>query len=63
MRLDESERAELLEGLSTSLYGAPRLNPTSDFLGRVRRVNGLLGLLTPALVTPLELLGDTDDED
>ena len=28
----------------------------------IRRVNGLLGLLTPALVTPLELLGD-DDED
>jgi predicted nucleic acid-binding protein len=31
--------------------------------GHIRRVNGLLGLLTPALVTPLELLGDTDDED
>jgi hypothetical protein len=28
----------------------------------IRRVNGLLGLLTPAQVTPLELLGD-DDED
>jgi hypothetical protein len=31
--------------------------------GHIRRVNGLLGLLTPALVTPLELLGDTDDQD
>jgi len=30
--------------------------------GHIRRVNGLLDLLTPALVTPLELLGD-DDED
>jgi predicted nucleic acid-binding protein len=28
--------------------------------GHIRRVNGLLGLLTPALVTPLELLGDYD---
>ena len=26
--------------------------------GHIRRVNGLLGLLTPALVTPLELLGE-----
>jgi predicted nucleic acid-binding protein len=31
--------------------------------GHIRRVNTLLGLLTPALVTPLELLGDSDDED
>lgn len=31
--------------------------------GHIRRVNTLLGLLTPALVTPLELLGDTDDEE
>ncbi len=31
--------------------------------GHIRRVNGILGLLTPALVTPLELLGGTDDED
>jgi hypothetical protein len=30
--------------------------------GRIRRVNGLLGLHVPSLVTPLELLGD-DDED
>jgi hypothetical protein len=30
--------------------------------GHIRRVNGLLGLMTPAQVTPLELLGD-DDED
>jgi predicted nucleic acid-binding protein len=30
--------------------------------GHIRRVNSLLDLLTPALVTPLELLGD-DDED
>lgn len=29
----------------------------------VRRINGLLGLFVPALVTPLELLGEnTDDE-
>jgi hypothetical protein len=31
--------------------------------GHIRRVNGLLGLFTPALVTPLELLGDSDDEE
>jgi hypothetical protein len=31
--------------------------------GHIRRVNTLLGLLTPALVTPLELLGDADDEE
>lgn len=29
--------------------------------GHIRRVNGILGLFTPALVTPLELLGDADD--
>jgi predicted nucleic acid-binding protein len=29
--------------------------------GHIRRVNALLGLIVPALVTPLELLG-TDDE-
>ena len=31
--------------------------------GHIRRVNTLLGLLTPALVTPLELLGDIDDDE
>jgi len=31
--------------------------------GHIRRVNTLLGLLSPALVTPLELLGDTNDEE
>jgi hypothetical protein len=31
--------------------------------GHIRRVNTLLGLLSPALVTPLELLGDANDED
>lgn len=31
--------------------------------GHIRRVNGLLDLFTPALVTPLELLGDNDDEE
>lgn len=30
--------------------------------GHIRRVNGLLGLLSPSLVTPLELLGDDDEE-
>lgn len=29
--------------------------------GHIRRVNGLLGLFNPALVTPLELLGGPDD--
>lgn len=29
--------------------------------GHIRRVNTLLGLFNPALVTPLELLGGTDD--
>ena len=28
----------------------------------IRRVNGMLGLFVPALVTPLELLGDDDDQ-
>ena len=31
--------------------------------GHIRRVNGVLGLFTPALVTPLELLGEEDDEE
>lgn len=30
--------------------------------GHIRRVNGILGLFTPALVTPLELLGDGDED-
>ena len=29
--------------------------------GHIRRVNTLLGLYVPALVTPLELLGDSDE--
>jgi hypothetical protein len=29
----------------------------------IRRVNGVLGLFVPALVTPLELLGDDDDDE
>ncbi len=29
--------------------------------GHIRRVNTMLGLFVPALVTPLELLGDSDD--
>lgn len=29
--------------------------------GHLRRINALLGLYVPALVTPLELLGDDDD--
>jgi hypothetical protein len=31
--------------------------------GHIRRVNALLGLFNPSLVTPLELLGGTDDEE
>jgi len=31
--------------------------------GHIRRVNTMLGLFVPALVTPLELLGDSDDND
>ena len=30
--------------------------------GHIRRVNTLLGLYVPLLVTPLELLGESDDE-
>lgn len=30
--------------------------------GHIRRVNGLLGLFSPSLVTPLELLGGNDEE-
>lgn len=29
--------------------------------GHIRRVNALLGLFSPALVTPLELLGSSND--
>jgi predicted nucleic acid-binding protein len=29
--------------------------------GHIRRVNGLLGLFVPALVTPLQLLGESDE--
>ncbi len=31
--------------------------------GHIRRINGLLGLFTPSLATPLELLGGMQDED
>ena len=31
--------------------------------GHIRRVNTMLGLLMPALVTPLELLGGSDDDE
>ena len=31
--------------------------------GHIRLVNGILGVLSPSLVTPLELLGDDDDEE
>ncbi len=30
--------------------------------GHIRRINTILGLFVPTLVTPLELLGGTDDE-
>ncbi|HET7459853.1 MAG TPA: type II toxin-antitoxin system VapC family toxin [Longimicrobium sp.] len=30
--------------------------------GHIRRVNDLLGLFVPTLVTPLQLLGESDDE-
>jgi hypothetical protein len=30
--------------------------------GHIRRVNTMLGLFVPALVTPLELIGENDDE-
>jgi hypothetical protein len=29
--------------------------------GHIRRVNAMLGLFVPALVTPLELLGGSDE--
>lgn len=32
-------------------------------LGHIRRVNTLLGLFVPSLVTPLELLGGSDEEE
>ncbi len=31
--------------------------------GHIRRINSMLGLYVPALVTPLELLGDSDDSE
>ncbi|MCP3960379.1 MAG: type II toxin-antitoxin system VapC family toxin [bacterium] len=31
--------------------------------GHIRRVNAMLGLFVPALVTPLELLGGSDEEE
>lgn len=49
-------------GASSSSWNCKHLANASKF-GHIRRVNTLLGLLTPALVTPLELLGDTNDED
>ena len=30
--------------------------------GHLRRINTLLGLFVPALVTPLELLGESDED-
>ena len=31
--------------------------------GHIRRVNTMLGIFVPAVVTPLELLGDSDEEE
>ncbi len=38
------------------------LHFNANKFGHIRRVNGLLGLHSPSLVTPLELLGDDDEE-
>jgi hypothetical protein len=35
--------------------------PSFYHFGHIRRVNALLGLFVPALVTPLELLGGSDE--
>jgi len=41
-------------------WNCGRLANANNF-GHIRRVNALLGLFVPALVTPLELLGGSDD--
>jgi hypothetical protein len=35
---------------------------TCQLAPNIRRINGLLGLYTPSIVTPLELLEDTNSE-
>ena len=37
--------------------------PNANKFGHIRRVNTLLGLYVPSLVTPLQLLGDDENED
>ena len=34
---------------------------SANKFGHIRRINTLLGLYVPMLVTPMELLGDSDD--
>jgi hypothetical protein len=47
---------------TASATPAPRAHvANANKFGHIRRVNTLLGLFNPALVTPLELLGSIDD--
>jgi hypothetical protein len=60
--------------IQTTAFGARVVSPlrlpgtwncrhlaNANKFGHIRRVNVLLGLFLPALVTPLELLGDDDE--
>jgi hypothetical protein len=49
-----------IETTIPSFYFEARSAPDID---HIRRVNAMLGLFVPALVTPLELLGDDDADE
>jgi hypothetical protein len=42
--------------------GAPQHLANANKFGHIRRINMMLGLFVPQLVTPLELLGGSDDD-
>ena len=49
-----------IESTIPSFYHEVRDEP--EMVAHIRRVNSMLGLFTPALATPLELLGEDDNE-
>ena len=69
--IDELERGSFAAALHLALASYHRCDflvtwncnhlANANKFGHIRRVNTLLGLFNPALVTPLELLGGTDD--
>lgn len=46
---------------AVSQFPRPGLHASANEFDHIRRVNALLGLFVPALVTPLELSGEDDD--